>query len=169
MFNVSAQAQVFGVLLMSMLMVICTVIIATRGYIGILYALSTVVAAIPFILTGVYMMDCLSYGSCDMFAWIIVIFIFIIFTMALIWSSIIYFETQAMVSKNMKQNNYERSRNSIYDNNDMKPLMSQEPSSSISQSSITPSSDLPSSGSSSVTPSSDSSSSSSQSTQATSK
>ena len=167
MFNVSAQAQVFGILLMSMLMVICTVIIATRGYIGILYALSTVVAAIPFILTGVYMMDCLSYGSCDMFAWIIVISIFIIFTMSLIWSSVIYFETQAMVS-NTKQNNYERSRNSIY-NNDTKPLMSQEPSSSISQSSITPSSDsssiTPSSGSSSITPSSDSSSSSSQSTQ----
>jgi hypothetical protein len=161
MFNVSAQAQVFGVLLMSMLMIICTVIIATRGYIGILYALSTVVAAIPFILTGVYMMDCLSYGSCDMFAWIIVIFIFIIFTMALIWSSIIYFETQAMVS-NMKQNNDEyRSRNSIYNNNDMdmRPL-SQEPLSSISPSSVTPLSDSPSSDS----PSSDSPSSSSSST-----
>lgn len=99
MFNVSAQAQVFGVLLILMLIIICTAVIATRGYIGILYALASVVSSIPFILTGVYMMDCLSYGNCNMFAWILVIMIFIMFTMALIWSSIIYFETQSLMSQ----------------------------------------------------------------------
>jgi len=99
MFNVSAQAQIFGVLLVSMLMIICTAVIATRGYIGILYALSAFIGSIPFILTGMYMMDCLSYGQCDMFAWIIVIAIFIIFTLGLIWSSILYFETQSLMNR----------------------------------------------------------------------
>jgi len=131
MFNVSAQAQVFGVLLMSMLIVICTVIIATRGYIGILYALSTIVASIPFILTGVYMMDCLSYGSCDMFAWIIVIFIFMIFTMVLIWVSIIYFESHSLMS-NERQRNKQISSNSLYDDN-MSPSSSPQPASSTPQ------------------------------------
>ena len=125
MFNVSAQAQVFGVLLITMLIIICTVIIATRGYIGILYALSTVVASIPFILTGVYMMDCLSYGSCDMFAWIIVIFIFMVFTLALIWVSIIYFESQSLMS-NIRQKNKDIPSNSLY-GDDMSPLSSSLP------------------------------------------
>jgi hypothetical protein len=97
MFNVSMQAQVFGILLVSMVIIICTAIIATRGYIGILYALSVFISSMPFILTGMYMMDCLSYGECDMFAWIIIIAIFIIFTSGLIWVSIVYLETRSLV------------------------------------------------------------------------
>ena len=65
------------------------------------------------------------------------------FTMGLIWTSIIYFESQALIS-NLKQNNDERSRNSMYDN-DTRPTDVSFRDPSDFPSSTSPSDDFPSS------------------------